>query len=824
MSFVSPKGNQQSHIVTHPSSSKSAVSAEAEAEAFLRFVFGDTRWQDAHVCGVPIGAPKGTGWGGGRYLTEKVRLDPERGCYVSQSLFMGNQRIWAEWQALVCVALDDVGTKVDPARAYRTFGMPAWRIESSPGNWQWGYRLREPETDLALCNALFDRLGKLGLCDPGSCTAIGYRRLPFGRNAKHPGYRAHGEIDDQSSEPTTVRDMLIAMGITPEEIIEIQKNSKSQPGSATSRSARVSGHVSIMSPDTDPLYRLLSEIGALSGEITPDGLGYELVGCPWTSEHTGGMDTGRATYWPRCAGNADRGGYKCFHSHCAKRGVDELRAWAEGVAGKPVAAQAFEEVTAEEAETLDAAAEAHKGATQQTIRGKVNAAVASLNTNHMVVCWAGKTVVVREDWDTVLKRKRHVPMTLRSFRDLHMHNTLLVLGKDKSGTLMTKSASIAEIWLKSPARRQFDRGMVFDPRLPPGDNGDLFNLWTGFSVMGQAGDWSLLRGHMFHVVCGGDIDAYLYLESWLALAVQRPWDLPEVAVVMRGDEGVGKGLLARTMGRLFGQHGMHISDAGQLTGRFNGHLQDCVFLFADEAFYAGDKAHVSTLKRLITEPTVAIEHKGFAVTTGQNFVHLMIASNSAWIVPASLGSRRFFAVDVLDTHKGDFAYFKAINDQLDNGGLAAMLYDLLNLDLSGFQVRDIPITQALLDQRALSLSGPERWWLDVLMRGYVLRSDHHAYAFNVWLDEVSTDLLDASYRAHIAVDRRAQLLSRKALAQFIKRMGGMRGKLQPNALVGDSVSGVAKHPDRAWGYRLGDLGRSRRMFDAATKLNTDWDA
>ena len=67
--------------------------------------------------------------------------------------------------------------------------------------------------------------------------------------------------------------------------------------------------------------------------------------------------------------------------------------------------------------------------------------------------------------------------------------------------------------------------------------------------------------------------------------VQRPERQAETAIVMRGEkEGTGKGILARALLYLMGQHGYAISNAKHLTGQFNAHLRDCVFLFGDEAF------------------------------------------------------------------------------------------------------------------------------------------------------------------------------------------------------------------------------------------------
>jgi len=54
---------------------------------------------------------------------------------------------------------------------------------------------------------------------------------------------------------------------------------------------------------------------------------------------------------------------------------------------------------------------------------------------------------------------------------------------------------------------------------------------------------------------------------------------------------------------------MQIVDATHFVDRFNAHLRDCIVLFADEAFFAGDKQNEGVLKVLITEPYLAIEGK-----------------------------------------------------------------------------------------------------------------------------------------------------------------------------------------------------------------------
>ena len=295
---------------------------------------------------------------------------------------------------------------------------------------------------------------------------------------------------------------------------------------------------------------------------------------------------------------------------------------------------------------------------------------------------------------------------------------------------------------------------------------------------------------------------------------------------MRGGEGVGKGTLAKALQRLIGHHALAVSNAKHLVGNFNAHLRDCVFLFADEAFFAGDKAHVSVLKTLITEDQIAIEGKGRDVVHAPNFLHLMMASNEEWVVPASLDSRRFFMLDVPSTKKGDHAHFNAIWEQLESGGLAAMLHDLLAMDLSLFDVRAVPVTDALQEQRKLSMPTAEAWWAEVLARGYVFQSEHgNDRTFREWREQASTELLFASYQTFAKGHGERHPMSRETLGKFLAKVGGTGGKkLPPLALIGESRDGPTVNENRANGYWFGPLAHAREAFAKVTGLTFDWEA
>ena len=301
----------------------------------------------------------------------------------------------------------------------------------------------------------------------------------------------------------------------------------------------------------------------------------------------------------------------------------------------------------------------------------------------MVVNEAGKAMVYSEVHDKRTKRQYFDRISFEDLAKLYS-NRRVPAGEDKEGNTTYKPA--ARVWFGSPERRQYlVDGVVFDPSgaQRPG----TLNFWRGFAVQPQAGDWSLLRDHIARNICGGDPEHFEYLMGWMARMFQHPAEQGETAVVLRGGEGTGKGTLARVLMGLLGQHALQVSNAKHLGGNFNGHLRDCVFLFADEAFFAGDKQHVGVLKSIITEPYLTIEAKHQNAVQSPNYLHLMMASNEQWVVPASEDARRFFVLEVGEGVKNDHDYFAKLWAQMGAGGYEAMLHDLLAVDLSRFNVR-----------------------------------------------------------------------------------------------------------------------------------------
>jgi len=241
-------------------------------------------------------------------------------------------------------------------------------------------------------------------------------------------------------------------------------------------------------------------------------------------------------------------------------------------------------------------------------------------------------------------------------------------------------------WLAHKDRREYLGGVVFRPgqECAQGE----YNLWRGFSVEPAEGTWGcgweIFRDHLMGDVCGGDERIFEWLIGWMAHRVQRPWEVPESAVVLIGERGDGKSSVFKILGSLFGKHYMTVTNPRQLMGNFNAHLMDKVLVLADEAVWGGDKTNEGILKVMISEDKRVIEIKGKDAFEVDNCTAYGICSNNDWVVPVGRQERRFLILRTGSSRQGDLAFWDQMYDVMSasGGGLARMLYDLQAVDLS----------------------------------------------------------------------------------------------------------------------------------------------
>ena len=340
-------------------------------------------------------------------------------------------------------------------------------------------------------------------------------------------------------------------------------------------------------------------------------------------------------------------------------------------------------------------------------------ALNEMNKKHAVITNLGGKCVVMEWAVSQVDPQWEEPayQTFTAFKERYSNRYIEIVDVIGSKVQKIGAQPAAAWWLCQPSRRQFD-GLDLVPNGPAVLKGNRLNLWRGWGVEPKEGDWSRLRKHMWVVLANEEKRSFDYIVRWTAWKYQNAGDRPEVALNFKGLKGTGKGVFMYSMLKAFGPHGLEIHNPQHLTGKHNKHLQNRLLVCADEAVWAGDKQAERVLKGMVTERTLTIEPKGVDAFAWPNRLAIIQSTNDKWVVPATWDERRYAVFEVNPVHIQQREYFERLFAEIDGGGAAAMLYDLLRLDLQGWHPRyDIPQTKALIEQKVQSLDGLEQWWL-----------------------------------------------------------------------------------------------------------------
>ena len=223
---------------------------------------------------------------------------------------------------------------------------------------------------------------------------------------------------------------------------------------------------------------------------------------------------------------------------------------------------------------------------------------------------------------------------------------------------------------------------------------------------------------------------------------------------------------------------------------------------SEEAFWAGSKDDEGTLKDLITGETQLLEGKGVDAIPVRNVLRLLVTTNRKWAVPAGMQDRRFAVFDVSQGHQQETAYFKALIDEMENGGYEALLHHLQNLDIEGVNLRQPPRTEALVDQVLASMPVEQSWWLEVLQQGKIKSHDKE------WEAKFTFNRLHDAYTDHAKELNLRRPLTKELLGRRIRKFTHIDEQRPDNAKPRE--------------YLLQPLEECRRVFEAFLGVAISW--
>ena len=354
--------------------------------------------------------------------------------------------------------------------------------------------------------------------------------------------------------------------------------------------------------------------------------------------------------------------------------------------------------------------------------------------------------------------------------------------------------------------------IAFNPIAQPPST---LNYWVGPVIEPKQGDWSRIRTHLYEVICDGDMELFEYLLNYVAHMLQRPEEKPGVMVVLLGNQGTGKGLFFQILQRIWGRTSLLVSDIQQVVGNFNAALERNYVIMMDEALFSGDRKSQNRMKSFITEKSCTVEQK-YQPSRTINSVHRFFASsNHEHFSHVEADDRRLLIVKVSKSRQGDRAYFSDLAAAIDDDTvIAAMVHDLMQLNLNQFDVRQRPLTQEHASQKIQSLQGFDRYWFEVLTNGRFGIDNLGTFGTNErWKDGgfISTKSLCERYQYY---DKQSQRFG----PTLTKTIGGSIEKLCPSA----EKDRKTEPSGQSRGYKVPSLEVARGEMAAYLKCTIDW--
>ena len=293
--------------------------------------------------------------------------------------------------------------------------------------------------------------------------------------------------------------------------------------------------------------------------------------------------------------------------------------------------------------------------------------------------------------------------------------------KDEYANEKIHTKNPVEVWLEHKDRKKYTE-IVFQPDgkcLP-----HQYNVFKGFPYEPKRNDEILspFCDLVRNVICNSDDFMYGLVWSWMANIIQEPASKAGTALVLRGEQGVGKGTFATIFGQLLKDYYLETSENDRIFGKFNAHLSNRLVVYLNEAFWSGDKVNEGKLKNLITDIHFTYEIKQGAVFTGKNYTHLIIDSNDDYVVPDGPNERRYINLDVSSCRKGNDEYFESLYALAENKEfLQALMYALSTFDYSGYMkhLRRAPKTAMSVEQALYNLEPMAEWWYNCLCEGSI---------------------------------------------------------------------------------------------------------
>ena len=318
---------------------------------------------------------------------------------------------------------------------------------------------------------------------------------------------------------------------------------------------------------------------------------------------------------------------------------------------------------------------------------------------------------IREERDsshTVLSER----MLVESYKHLQY---AVVFEPNAKGIVKVSKHTFITRWCSDTSIRAF-KEMVLAP--PPMFVPECaYNLWNGFAVQRyDPGDRVVdtnseaVRAYigLLDAICSHDAAVLRYLLNWIAQIFQQPSVKTGIALLLKGEEGVGKNRVTDLLRAMLGPKECFLqtsSPSSTLYGRFTRLREGKLLIVINESSGSDNFAANDIIKDMITCDEFVSEGKGTNAYTVACFARFIFTTNNDNCLKINPDSRRYFVIEASSELKGNQDYFKRISAHIDDLHSRYEFYRLLlDRDISGVEwANDRPVTDGLLQMISLNM-------------------------------------------------------------------------------------------------------------------------
>lgn len=252
-----------------------------------------------------------------------------------------------------------------------------------------------------------------------------------------------------------------------------------------------------------------------------------------------------------------------------------------------------------------------------------------------------------------------------------------------------------DVWRKDETRRRITK-----IQMEPSDDPSIFVMPPRFAWREQVDDDGdsgataiQIFQELFKLMGSGEAEQQTYLLNWLAHLVQKPFDLPGVALIISGLKGCGKDTLFDFLLQfVIGQdYSFNYGSNEQFFDSHDTGRQGKFLCKLEEANRGICLRNADKLKSLITNTTEVFNPKCQKAICFPNYNRFVFTTNGACPVEMSDGERRFVIVQCSPARVGDRPFWDSVRRDLftPEAGIAVGKF-LASIDISGFNPRILP--------------------------------------------------------------------------------------------------------------------------------------